>query len=230
MSDFLVAQKLVKEYRGGNSRLRVLKGVSLKVQQGEFVVIVGRSGAGKSTLLHVLGLLDTPTAGNILFEGRDLSAMPDSRRSRLRNGLFGFVFQFFHLLPDFNAVENVMMPAMVGSSILRWTGRRREARRQAKDVLVRLGLKDRLKHKPKQLSGGECQRVAIARALINRPRVLLLDEPTGNLDSQTGKEIFDLIHELNQTQGQTIVMVTHDEATARKVGRVVRLHDGAIVR
>lgn len=229
MSNFLVARRLVKEYPQGNTGLRVLKGVSLKVREGEFVVIVGKSGAGKSTLLHLLGLLDTPTSGEIVFEGRTLTKLSGVEQARLRNRLFGFVFQFFHLLPDFSALENVMMPAMVGAGILGWAGQKRQTRDSAMELLVRLGLEERLSHKPKQLSGGECQRLAIARALINRPRILLLDEPTGNLDSQTGQDIFNLIHELNRQQGQTIVMVTHDEVTARKMGKIIRIHDGQIV-
>ena len=229
MSNFLVARRLVKEYAQGNTGLRVLKGVSLKVREGEFVVTVGKSGAGKSTLLHLLGLLDTPTSGEIVFEGRTLTKLSGVEQARLRNRLFGFVFQFFHLLPDFTALENVMMPAMVGAGILGWAGQKRQTRDSAMELLVRLGLEERLNHKPKQLSGGECQRLAIARALINRPRILLLDEPTGNLDSQTGQDIFNLIHELNRQQGQTIVMVTHDEVTARKMGKIIRIHDGQIV-
>ena len=229
MSNFLVARRLVKEYAQGNTGLRVLKGVSLKVREGEFVGLVGKSGAGKSTLLHLLGLLDTPTSGEIVFEGRTLTKLSGVEQARLRNRLFGFVFQFFHLLPDFTALENVMMPAMVGAGILGWAGQKRQTRDSAMELLVRLGLEERLNHKPKQLSGGECQRLAIARALINRPRILLLDEPTGNLDSQTGQDIFNLIHELNRQQGQTIVMVTHDEVTARKMGKIIRIHDGQIV-
>jgi len=229
MSEFLVAKNLVREYPEGDKTLRVLKGVSLDVGDGEFVVIVGASGAGKSTLLHLLGLLDTPTSGQVRFEGRDLTALSAFQKSRLRNELFGFVFQFFHLLPDFTAMENVTMPAMVGTGALEWRRAKRETRERAERLLGRVGLKERLTHRPAELSGGERQRVAICRALITRPRVLLLDEPTGNLDSKTGGEIHELVHDLNESSGQTVVMVTHDESEAKRTGRIVRLHDGQIV-
>ena len=177
MSDFLAARDLVKEYVQGDEKLRVLRGVSLNVREGEFLVIVGASGAGKSTLLHLLGLLDSPTSGEVQFEGKSLTRLSGLQQARLRNTLFGFVFQFFHLLPDFNALENVMMPAYVRFHALEWARRRREMRARAADLLSRVGLKGRLRHRPNQLSGGERQRVALCRALINQPRVLLLDEP-----------------------------------------------------
>ena len=226
---FLVARKLVKEYAQGETRLRVLRGVSLDIAEGEFLVIVGASGAGKSTLLHLIGLIDSPTSGEVLFKGRNLSRLNGLEQARLRNELFGFVFQFFHLLPDFNAVENVMMPSLVGSSIFQWRSRKRGARARAEELLDRLGLGTRLRHRPGQLSGGERQRVAIGRALMNAPRVLLLDEPTGNLDSKTGGRIHSLIRELNRSDGQTIVMVTHDESAAKNATRVIRIRDGEIV-
>ncbi len=229
MSDFLVAHDMVKEYAQGSEKLRVLRGVSLNVREGEFLVIVGASGAGKSTLLHLLGLLDSPTSGEVQFEGKSLTRLSGLQQAKLRNTLFGFVFQFFHLLPDFNAVENVMMPAYVRFRMLEWTQRRREVRARAKDLLERVGLKERLRHRPNQLSGGERQRVALCRALINQPRVLLLDEPTGNLDRKTGEQIHRLIHELNRAEHQTIVMVTHDEAAAQAAGRLVRIRDGELI-
>ena len=229
MSDFLVARDLIKEYAQGSEKLRVLRGVSLNVREGEFLVIVGASGAGKSTLLHLLGLLDSPTSGEVLFEGKSLTRLSGLQQAKLRNTLFGFVFQFFHLLPDFNAVENVMMPAFVRFRMLEWTQRRREVRARAKDLLERVGLKERLRHRPNQLSGGERQRVALCRALINQPRLLLLDEPTGNLDRKTGEQIHRLIHELNRAERQTIVMVTHDEAAAQAAGRLVRIRDGELI-
>ena len=225
---FLAARKLVKEYAQGETRLRVLRGVSLDIQEGEFLVIVGASGAGKSTLLHLIGLIDSPTSGEVLFQGRNLSRLNGLEQARLRNELFGFVFQFFHLLGDFNALENVMMPSLVGSSIFQWRSRKRHARARAEELLDRLGLGTRLRHRPGQLSGGERQRVAIARALMNAPRVLLLDEPTGNLDSKTGGRIHSLIRELNRSEGQTIVMVTHDESAAKNATRVIRIRDGEI--
>ena len=226
---FLAARKLVKEYAQGETRLRVLRGVSLDIEEGEFLVIVGTSGAGKSTLLHLIGLIDSPTSGEVLYKGRNLSRLNGLEQARLRNELFGFVFQFFHLLPDFNALENVMMPSLVGSGILQWRSRKRSARAHAEELLERLDLGKRLRHRPGQLSGGERQRVAIGRALMNAPRVLLLDEPTGNLDSKTGGRIHSLIRELNRADGQTIVMVTHDESAAKNATRVVRIRDGEIV-
>ena len=228
MSDFLAARDLVKEYVQGDEKLRVLRGVSLNVREGEFLVIVGASGAGKSTLLHLLGLLDSPTAGEVLFEGKSLTRLSGLQQARLRNTLFGFVFQFFHLLPDFNALENVMMPAFVRFRTLEWARRRREMRARAADLLSRVGLKERLRHRPNQLSGGERQRVALCRALINQPRVLLLDEPTGNLDRKTGEQIHRLIHEINRAERQTVVMVTHDETAAQAAGRLIRIRDGEL--
>ena len=229
MSDFLAARDLVKEYVQGDEKLRVLRGVSLHVREGEFLVIVGASGAGKSTLLHLLGLLDSPTSGEVLFEGKSLTRLSGLQQARLRNTLFGFVFQFFHLLPDFNAVENVMMPAFVRFRALEWARRRREMRARAADLLARVGLKERLRHRPNQLSGGERQRVALCRALINQPRVLLLDEPTGNLDRKTGEQIHQLIHEINRAERQTIIMVTHDETAAQAAGRLIRIRDGELI-
>ena len=229
MSDFLAARGLVKEYVQGDEKLRVLRGVSLNVREGEFVIVVGASGAGKSTLLHLLGLLDSPTSGEVLFEGKSLTRLSGLQQARLRNTLFGFVFQFFHLLPDFNAVENVMMPAVVRYRTIEWMRRRQEVRARAKDLLARVGLKERLRHRPNQLSGGERQRVALCRALINQPRVLLLDEPTGNLDRKTGEQIHQLIHEINRVERQTIVMVTHDESAAQAAGRLLRIRDGELI-
>jgi len=229
MSKFLSARKLVKDYAEGRTRLRVLHGISLNIQEGELLVVVGASGAGKSTLLHLIGLLDSPTSGDVIFEGRNLSRLSGLAQARLRNRLFGFVFQFFHLLPDFSALENVMMPALVGSGVLSWHARKGAARARATQLLERLGLGERLRHRPSQLSGGERQRVAICRALMNAPRVLLLDEPTGNLDSKTCAQIHDLIGELNRTEGQTIVMVTHDESAAQHATQTVRIRDGRII-
>ena len=202
----------------------------MDVREGEFLVIAGASGTGKSTLLHVLGLLDSPTSGEVLLEGKSLSRLSGLRQARLRNTLFGFVFQFFHLLPDFDALENVLMPALVRYRMVDWPARRAESRARAQELLVRVGLGDRVRHRPNQLSGGERQRVAICRALINRPRVLLLDEPTGNLDSRTGEQIHQLIHDLNSADRQTIVMVTHDENAAKRAGRILRIRDGELIR
>lgn len=229
MSNFLSLNQITKEYPQGETPLRVLKGISLDVAEGEYLTIVGASGAGKSTLLHIMGLLDRPTSGELLLEGRDLGRVSGLEQARLRNRLFGFVFQFFHLLPDFSAVENVMLPGLVGQGILGWTRARRQVRSSAAELLDRVGLKARMRHRPAELSGGERQRVALCRALINKPRVLLLDEPTGNLDSHTGEEIHELVRNLNKQGGQTIVMVTHNEAAARRAGRVIRMLDGEIV-
>jgi len=232
MSEFLSARDIVKDYgdvrRGG---LRVLHGVSLHARQGEFVIIVGASGAGKSTLLHILGLLDAPTAGSVWLEGRDLGALDQRQQARIRAREFGFVFQFFHLLPDFTALENVILPAMTDTGLISWRRRRAEVVARGRELLARVGLADRLEHRPAELSGGERQRVAIARALINRPRLLLLDEPTGNLDTRTGDSVFELIWELNQKEGQTTIMVTHNEALVRRAtgARILRIRDGRFV-
>lgn len=226
---FLRASNVTRTYRHGRGALEVLRGVNLEVNRGGFLVIVGPSGAGKSTLLHILGLLDTPTAGEVWFEGKNLTRLSQARQARLRNELFGFVFQFFHLLPDFTALENVMLPAMVGTGMLAWPARRKAAQERAKELLARVGLGARMTHRPGQLSGGEQQRTAICRALMNSPQVLLLDEPTGNLDSKTGDDILALVHELNQTEKQTVVMATHDRAAAERATRVITLRDGAVV-
>jgi lipoprotein-releasing system ATP-binding protein len=223
-------RKIVKDYRQGETKLNVLRGISMDVREGEFLVIAGASGTGKSTLLHLLGLLDTPTSGEVLLEGKSLSRLSGLRQARLRNTLFGFVFQFFHLLPDFDALENVLMPALVRYRMVDWPAHRAESRARAEELLVRVGLGERVRHRPNQLSGGERQRVAICRALINRPRVLLLDEPTGNLDSRTGEQIHQLIHDLNSADRQTIVMVTHDENAAKRAGRILRIRDGELIR
>lgn len=225
---FLHASGIHKTYQLGRVQLKVLKGCSLSVAQGEFVTIMGSSGSGKSTLLHILGALDIPDSGTVQFEGRDIFASSNARRDRLRNATFGFVFQFYHLLPELSVLENVLLPSMVGTPIFRWPGRRAEARRVAAELLEKVGLSGRLKHRPNELSGGERQRVAIARALANQPRVLLADEPTGNLDETTGREILGVLKTLNRA-GQTIVMVTHDPQVAASAHRIVNLADGRIV-
>jgi lipoprotein-releasing system ATP-binding protein len=225
----LRAENLVKDYRIGRVPLRVLHGVSMQVNAGEFLSIGGPSGAGKSTLLHLLGMLDTPTEGRVLHEQTDLARLSGAQQARWRNRLFGFVFQFYHLLPDFTALENVMMPALVGAGLLGW----REARGQARDAAMRVldlvKLSERATHRPNQLSGGERQRVAIARALINEPEVLFCDEPTGNLDTDTGTRILELLRDIRQETGCTLVMVTHDERIASMGDRMVRIVDGRVV-
>lgn len=230
MAALLRAENLVKDYRIGRYLLRVLHGVSLAVARGELLSIVGPSGAGKSTLLHLLGMLDTPTEGKVLYGGLDLASLSGQEQAHWRNRLFGFVFQFYHLLPDFTALENVAMPALVGAGLLSWRQARKAARRKARRVLELVKLADRADHLPAQLSGGERQRVAIGRALINEPEVLLCDEPTGNLDTDTGRRILELLAEIRDQTGCTLVMVTHDERIAAMGERVVNLVDGRIVR
>jgi ABC-type lipoprotein export system ATPase subunit len=223
----LEAEGLYKSYRMGATEVSVLRGVDLAVKKNEFVAIVGASGSGKSTLLHILGALDKPDKGVVRFEGRDLKRMGSGELNRFRNKMVGFVFQFYHLLDELNVLENVFLPTMAGKSVIGWLGSRIWAKKRARELLARLGLDERTNHKPYQLSGGERQRVAICRALMNEPRLLLADEPTGNLDSVTGNGILNVFEELNRA-GQTIVMVTHDERIAQKASRVITLADGKI--
>ena len=223
----LKAEGLHKSYRMGATEVRVLKGVNLNIKKGEFVAIIGASGSGKSTLLHIFGALDKPTRGVVMFEKRDLSRFRAGELNIFRNRMVGFVFQFYHLLDELSVLENVFLPTMTGKSIIGWFACRRQAKNRAKELLAQMGLTERIKHKPYQLSGGERQRVAIGRALMNEPRLLLADEPTGNLDSATGNGILDVFETLNRA-GQTIVMVTHDERIAQRAGRTVTLVDGKI--
>jgi lipoprotein-releasing system ATP-binding protein len=216
-----------KSYRMGATKVKVLKGVNLDVGKGEFVSIVGASGSGKSTLLHILGALDKPDKGSVTFEKQDLSRFGAGELNRFRNKTVGFVFQFYHLLDELSVLENVYLPAMTSKSVLGWLAYRRWAKNRARELLAQLGLTERAGHKPYQLSGGERQRVAIGRALMNEPRLLLADEPTGNLDSATGNGILDVLCKLNKA-GQTIVMVTHDDRIAQRAGRTVTLVDGRI--
>ena len=219
---------LHKSYRMGLVDLHVLRGLSFSVRTGEFVCIVGASGSGKSTLLHLAGLLDRPDRGRIALNGQDTDKMSGGRRNRVRCWDIGFVFQFYHLLPELNILENVLLPTKVDASAFGWFSRRGRVRRQAVEILDRIGLKDRLKHRPSELSGGERQRVAIARALVNYPSLLLADEPTGNLDSKTGGQILQLLKQFNQQVGQTILMVTHDHSLTRQADRVLHLRDGRL--
>lgn len=223
----LQAEGIFKSYRMGATRLEVLKGVDLSVRNGEFVAIVGASGSGKSTLLHILGTLDVSDKGRVRFQDRDLAGLNGRELNKFRNKKVGFVFQFYHLLDELNVLENVTLPAMAGVSTLGWLRSRSRAKKRAKVLLQRLGLAERLRHRPYQLAGGERQRVAIARALVNEPELLLADEPTGNLDSVTGNGILKVLEELNRT-GQTIVMVTHDSRIAERAHRIVTLADGKI--
>jgi lipoprotein-releasing system ATP-binding protein len=223
----LKAEGLYKSYRMGEAKVSVLRGVDLAVKEGEFVAIVGASGSGKSTLLHILGALDRPDKGVVSFEGRDLGRIAERELNKFRNKMVGFVFQFYHLLDELSVLENVYLPAMVSKGVVGWLGGRRRASGRARELLDQLGLVERANHKPYQLSGGERQRVAIGRALMNEPRILLADEPTGNLDSATGNGILSVLERLNRA-GQTIVMVTHDERIAQKAGRIITLADGKI--
>ncbi len=228
MTEILHARDLHKSYKMGKSRLEVLKGLELYVQEGEFVAITGASGSGKSTLLHILGGLDTPDSGYVEFDGRRIDKFGAGQMNRFRNKMVGFVFQFYHLLDELNVLENVVLPTMASVGSLGWLARRKRARKRAAELLDQFGLGERIKHKPYQLSGGERQRVAIARSLMNEPRLLLVDEPTGNLDSETGNGILEVFGSLNRG-GQSIVMVTHDERMAERAGRVICLADGRIV-
>jgi lipoprotein-releasing system ATP-binding protein len=218
-----------KSYRKTAIEIPVLQGVELAIGEGEFVAIIGPSGCGKSTLLHLLATLDAPDSGEIRFEGHRIDNLPSAGRDILRNKYFGMVFQFYHLLPELTTLENVLLPAMIREGTIGYWRRGREYRRRAHEMLELVGLGHRLKHKPRELSGGEMQRTAIARALVARPRVLLADEPTGNLDKATGEEIMTILRTLNRQQNLTIVMVTHDSHIAHEADRTVTLVDGRVV-
>jgi len=224
----LRGEALHKQYRMGRENLHVLRGVDVRVRGGEWLCILGASGSGKSTLLHLLGGLDTPDTGRVLFREQNLFDFGPARRDHFRNAHVGFVFQFYHLLPELNVLENVLVSAMVRRSAVKWAAQRGQITGQAVELLGKLGLGERLRHRPRELSGGERQRVAIARALVNGPDVLLADEPTGNLDRDTGQTILDLLSDLHRG-GQTIVMVTHDTAVADRADRVLKLDRGKLV-
>ncbi len=211
---------LEKTYHDGSRELRILQGINLEVHNGDLMVITGPSGVGKSTLLHIIGTLDRPTSGDVLFRGTSLRKTGRGAINRIRNEEIGFVFQFYHLLPEFTALENVMMPALSRGK------RRTQCQPRAEELLNTVGLSERMTHKPGQLSGGEQQRVAIARALYNEPSVVLADEPTGNLDEHTGKGILELLYTLNAERQVTLVMVTHDESLAERAVRWIHLHEG----
>jgi len=223
MSVEIRVQDVWKSFPRDGERVEVLKGASLRIGPGELVAVVGPSGVGKSTLLHLLGALERPTAGEILYGETALSTFTDASLAEFRNRQVGFVFQFHHLLPEFTALENVMLPLLI----------RRESNALAKErgqnLLAQVGLKDRLGHRPGELSGGEQQRVALARALVGEPAVLLADEPTGNLDSKTGEEIFELLRQINRERSLTSLIVTHNEALAGQTDRILRMRDGRMV-
>jgi putative ABC transport system ATP-binding protein len=217
----LIARNLTKEFDSGAHHLTVLRDVTFEIAQGEFIAVVGPSGSGKTTLLGLLAGLDTPTRGQVILDGTDITNLSEDARARLRGEKVGFVFQTFQLIPTLTALENVQVPLELRGE--------RHAESRAKELLGRVGLADRVEHLPTQLSGGEQQRVALARAFANRPRILFADEPTGNLDGTTGERIVALLEELNSEAGSTIVLVTHDVALAERARRLIRLRDGVVV-
>ncbi len=213
---------LAKTYAEGKLRTPVFAGIDLSIAPGERVAIVGASGAGKSTLLHLLGGLDTPTSGEVWVADQAMSRLGDAERGRLRNRSLGFIYQFHHLLPEFTALENVMMPLMIGGTA------RDEAARRAAGLLERVGLGQRMQHKPGEMSGGERQRCAVARALVTRPACVLADEPTGNLDERTAANVYEMMIELNREIATSFIVVTHDRALARRMDRTLELHEGCL--
>jgi lipoprotein-releasing system ATP-binding protein len=219
---YIIQIKNLTKIFGDGVEIKALDGINLDIERGEFLAIIGPSGSGKSTLLNQIGILDTPTSGTILLDGVDVTKMSDKQRSKTRNKQLGFIFQYHHLLPDFNALENVMMPLLISGV------KSSKAREIARRVLDEVGLGDRMEHRPNQLSGGQNQRVAIARALVNKPSIVIGDEPTGNLDSKASENIYELLRKLNREHNQTFILVTHDERMAAKTDRIIRLVDGRV--
>lgn len=219
----LEMKDIKKSFRMGESSLEVLKGINFSINRGEFLSITGPSGSGKSTLMHLIGCLDVPTSGTYLIEGRDISRMSSDDLAKIRNKHIGFVFQKFHLIDDLKAIDNVALPRLYAGNS------EREAQQESKKILDLVNLGDRLDYYPNQLSGGQQQRVAIARALVNNPDIILADEPTGNLDTETGKTIMTIFEHLNKDHGVTIVIVTHDLELAKKMNRMIKLRDGTII-
>jgi lipoprotein-releasing system ATP-binding protein len=228
MTGHLTSLGLKKTYRKGKNEVPVLRWVDLEVERGEMVAVMGASGSGKSTLLHILGLLDAPDAGMVMLEGNRIDDRSDRERDRLRNDTFGFIFQFYHLLPELTALENVLMPQLIRHGVWSYLANRGRLRLEGTELMERVGLGHRLSHLPAELSGGEMQRAAIARALAGRPKVLLADEPTGNLDADNGQGVLALLRDLNRERALTMILVTHDQHSAQQTDRVVRLAEGRI--
>jgi len=218
----IVIRGIRKTFSLGAKSVEALRGIDLDISKGELVCIMGASGAGKSTFLHILGTVERPTSGQIIYDSRDIFGMSDDELSEFRNKNIGFVFQFHHLLPDFTALENVIMPALIGGTNMK------EATDIAADILKNLGLSDRMEHKPAELSGGEQQRIAIARALIMKPSLLLADEPTGNLDTAAGNIVFDMLLKASEVYKTTLILVTHNDAFSRNMPRLIKMKDGLI--
>jgi lipoprotein-releasing system ATP-binding protein len=223
MGNLIEATQIHKSFSTAAGELTILKDINLSITEGEMLGIIGASGAGKSTLLHILGALDKPSSGKVLFRGQDVFSLDDRMLAEFRNASIGFVFQFHHLLPEFNSLENVMLPGLVGNRAYE------ETEKRAKHLLDELGLSKRTKHRPGELSGGEQQRVAVARALLQNPRIVLADEPTGNLDTATGNALFDLFIELNRKNKTTFVIVTHNKTLSDHCHRVLEMADGSFI-
>lgn len=228
VTPMLETRQIYKQYQSGTTTLEVLRGVDFLLEQGGFLAVVGQSGSGKSTLLHVMGLLDAPDRGEVWLDGQRIDNLSVWEKDRLRNNSIGMVFQAYHLLPELTALENVLAPLLIRHGIFDWFSHKQEAQKEAEELLDRFGLSGRLHHRPRQLSGGEMQRVAIARALITKPRVLLADEPTGNLDEESGAGIIEALAELNRDNGLSIVLVTHDADIASQARGIVRLAAGTV--
>ena len=223
MEKILELKNIHKNFRLGEDDIEVLNGIEISIQQGETFAIVGPSGSGKTTLLQIIGLLDSPTSGELYVRGKSPEDLNDKSKSRLRNEFFGFIYQFHHLLNEFTALENTMMPLLIREQTTK------EARTKAQDLLIRIGLEHRINHKPHELSGGECQRVAVARALVTSPRLILADEPTGNLDPETADRVFDSFLDLNRSLNTSLIMVTHNQELAKRMDKVYELNFGKLI-
>ena len=223
MEKILELKNIHKNFRLGEDDIEVLNGIEISIQQGETFAIVGPSGSGKTTLLQIIGLLDSPTSGELYVRGKSPEDLNDKSKSRLRNEFFGFIYQFHHLLNEFTALENTMMPLLIREQTTK------EARTKAQDLLIRIGLEHRINHKPHELSGGECQRVAVARALVTSPSLILADEPTGNLDPETADRVFDSFLDLNQSLNTSLIMVTHNQELANRMDKVYELNFGKLI-